>query len=92
MGKVFTLLYITLTPVVVILLYEEIKTPWVHFLSSVHALSALPGWTLLAFGGGLYAVTVWLLISTDRFDACPRRRGKSCNGSKTAKISDFDRR
>lgn len=92
MGKVFKILYITLTPVAIILIYEEIKTPWVAFLSSVQALSALPGWSFLAFGGGLYAVNVWMLIGSDRFDARQGRRRKLWNGSKTAKTSDFRRR
>lgn len=66
MTYVLKLMYVTLTPVVLVLIHEQVVViNWSKWVATVPLLEGVPSWLALAVAGTLYAVIVWVITRDD---------------------------
>lgn len=66
MSNTLKLMYVLVTPVVLVLFYDHVVVPnWSSWLIQYPSLANVPQWVVLAVMVIVYAVNVWMLVGAD---------------------------
>jgi hypothetical protein len=77
MAHFLKLIYVMLTPVVLVFVFEQvIVTNWSKWVAATPLLEGVPSWLVLAVAAAIYAANVWMVTKTGCLDGLLRPRGQ----------------